>query len=81
MKLRRSIRRIEIEFKPGLMQPYLVSVLGKLNMREPIGHFSTPADLLKCLTGELGFEPLGAEKAVADLRAEGKAQLTRIVRE
>ena len=81
MKLKRTIRRIEIEFKPGLMEPYLISVVGRLNMREPVGHFSTAADLLKCLTGEFGLEPLGAEKAVADLRATGKAQLTRIVRE
>jgi hypothetical protein len=80
MKLKRSIRHIEIEFKPGLLQPYLVSVLGRLNMREPVGHFSTPADLLKCLTGELGIESLSAEKAVTDLRAKGKSQLTVIVR-
>jgi len=81
MKLKRSIRRIEIEFKPGLMQPYLVSVLGRLNMREPLGHFSTPADLLKCLTSELGFESIDAELAVSQLGEKGKTQLAHIVRE
>jgi hypothetical protein len=32
---------------------------------------------LKCLTGDFGFEPLGAEKAVADLHVTGSAHSHR----
>jgi hypothetical protein len=72
-------QRIVIEFKPDLTHPYLVSVVGALNMRELIGHFATPADVRKCLTVQLGIGPQEIEKAIADLHANGRAHLTRLV--
>jgi hypothetical protein len=48
-------QRIQIEFKPDLTQPYLVSIVGALNIRELIGHFATPNDVRECLTVQLGI--------------------------
>ena len=72
-------QRIQIELKAGLSQPYLVTIIGALNMKETVGHFSTPTEVMKCLTLELGIEPSQAEQAIADLNANGRALLTRVV--
>ena len=72
-------QRILIEFKADLSQPYLVSIIGALNMKEMVGHFATPTDVRKCLTLKLGIEPAQAEKAMADLHANGRAFVTRVV--
>ena len=72
-------QRIQIEFKPDLTHPYLVSKVGALNMRELVGHFSTPADVRKCLSVQFGVDPQRVEKAMADLHANGRAHLTHVV--
>jgi hypothetical protein len=72
-------QRILLECKADLSQPYLVAIIGALNMRETVGHFSTPTEVMKCLTLELGVEPSQAEKAIADLKANGRAFVTRVV--
>jgi hypothetical protein len=75
----KTSQRIQIEFKPDLTHPYLVSILGALNMRELIGHFATPAEVRKCLTVELGIDSRLVDPAMADLHAHGRAHLTRVV--
>jgi hypothetical protein len=72
-------QRVLVEYRADLSQPYLVAIIGALNMKETVGHFSTPVEVMKCLTLDLGIEPGQAEKAIADLQANGRALLTRVV--
>jgi len=81
MKLGRGIHRIEIEFNPDLTQPYLVSSVGALNMREQLGHFVTTAKLQKYLIDEIGIELLEAEKAISTLHLKTKARIMVVVRD